>query len=166
MRTVRGIPECKLPDGRRFKATITYTCDDEDQPYVETTFVDVAPGRIDVLLRPNAPFTTIFSIRVTAECRQMFPRIQAWFSTIRGRPFAVPPKDLAIHETCINVRVRGYFDAKFQIQFDESEIAEAMNRLTSLAETACMTTDDPRSTDATNHRIHGSGGGQRILKST
>jgi hypothetical protein len=54
MRTFRGIPECNLPLGRRFTTIITHTCDDEDDPYVETTFVDVAPGRIDVLLRPHA----------------------------------------------------------------------------------------------------------------
>lgn len=150
MRTVRGIPESNLPNGRRFTATITHTCDDEDHPYVETTFVDVAPGRIDILLRPHADFTTVFSINVTAECRQMFPRIQALFSTIRGRPFAVPPKDVSIHETCMNVRIRGYFDTRFQIQFDESEIAEAMNQLGSRSETTRVTTDDLPSTGATD----------------
>ena len=129
MRTVRGTPECALPNGRRFTAIITHTCDDEDDPYVETTFVDVALGRIDVLVRPHGGFTTVFSIQVTPEFRQMFPRINAWFSMIRGRPFAVATKDVSFHETCMHIRIRGYFDTRFRIQFDESDIAVAMDQL-------------------------------------
>lgn len=135
MRTVRGIPECNLPNGRRFTATIAHTCDNEDDPYVETTFVDVAAGRIDVLLRPHANLTTVFSIHLTAESRRTFPRIRAWFSAIRGCAFVVPPNDVSIDHTCMNVRIRGYFDTRFQIQFDESEIAKVINLFASRAKT-------------------------------
>lgn len=166
MRFVRGIPECNLPNGRRFTAKVTHTCDDEDDPYIESTFVDIAPGRIDVLLRPHADFTTVFAIHVTAECLQAFPRIRALFSTIRGQSFAVPPNDVSFHDTCMNVRIRGYFDTRFQIQFNEPEIAEAINRLAGRTDTTCATANDPQSTCATNHRMHGSGGGQRSLKSS
>jgi hypothetical protein len=154
MRTVCGIPECSLPNGRRFAATVTYTCEDEDAPYVETSFVDIAPGRVDVLLRPHEAFTTVFSIRVTAEGQHTFPRIRAWFAMIRGRPFSVPRDDVSIHETCMNLRVRGYFDARFQIRFNESEIAEATAQFAIRDETTCATADGPRSTHATNNAVN------------
>ena len=51
MRTVRGVPECSLLNGRRFAALVTYSCEDESEPRVERTFVDIAPGRLERLLR-------------------------------------------------------------------------------------------------------------------
>jgi hypothetical protein len=141
MRTVRGTPECTLPHGRRFTARVTHSCEDADDAYIETTFVDVAPGRINILLRPNAGFTCVFSIHVTDEYRQAFPRIRALLSLISKRPFAVPPNDVSIHKTFMNVRIRGMFDTRFQIQFEESEIADAINQFGSLAETSFYIND-------------------------
>ena len=158
MRTVRGIPECSLPHGRRFAATVTHTCEDEEAPYVETTFVDIAPGRIDVLLRPHAALTTVFSIWLTAERRHTFLRIRAWFSLVRGRPFTVPSDDVSFHRTCLTIRIRGYFDTRFQIQFKESEITEAIDQFATRDDTAtCPRADGPETTAATNNPMHGSG---------
>lgn len=112
MRTVRGLPECNLSNGRRFATTVTHTCEDEDAPYAEATFVDIALDRIDVLLRPRTDFTTVFSIQATSKHPQTFPRNRAWFSTVRGRPFSVPSNDISIHDTCMNVRICGYFDTR------------------------------------------------------
>jgi len=164
MRTVRGTPECSLLNGRRFTATVTHNCEDAVDGYVETTFVDVAPGRIDVLLRPHAGFTSVFSVDVTTSRKQMFPRVHAWFSIVRGRPFAVPPRDVSIHETCINVRIRGYFDTTLQIQFDESEFNAALRQLAYCAESNPVAANNPTPKDATNQAMLGSGGGQRFLK--
>lgn len=163
MRTVSGIPECALLNGRRFTATVTHNCEDADDAYIETTFVDVAPGRIDVLLRPHADFTSIFSIDATNERPKMFPRIHAWFSIVRGRPFAVPRKDVSIQESCMNIRIRGYFDTTFQIRFDESEFETAFRQFGCCTLAAPVAASSPTPKDATNQAMHGSGGGQRFL---
>lgn len=157
MRTVRGLPDCNLPNGRRFTGSVTHTCEDEDAPYVESTFVDVAPGRIDVLLRPHAPLTTVFSIQVTTEARTTFPRIRAWWSMMRQRPFAVPPGDVSIHDTCMNIRIRGYFDTKFEIRFNDSEITEVIRQLSDRDDNMLAIDGVPWSTAATNNPMHGSG---------
>ena len=154
MRTVRGIPECSLPNGRRFAASVTHTCEDEDSPYVEPTFVDVAPGLVDILLRPRAPLTTVFSIQLAAEARSRFPRIRAWWSTMRRRPFAVPSNDVSIHESCMRIRIRGYFDTKFAIRFNDSEIMEVVRQLFGHDETTGAITDVPWATAATNNPMH------------
>ncbi len=62
----------------------------------------------------------------------MFPRIYAWFSIILGRPFAVPLRDVSIHENSMNVRIRGYFDTTLQIRFDESDFDAAVRYLTAV----------------------------------
>ncbi len=149
MRTFRGIPECNLPLGRRFTTIITHTCDDEDDPYVETTFVDVAPGRIDVLLRPHTDFTTVFPIQVISEHRPVFAMIRSWFSMVPGRPFSVPSADVMSRDNCINIRIRGYFDTRFEIRFHESDFADAVDRFGSLTQMPTATKDYPRSIDAT-----------------
>lgn len=127
MRTVRGVPERSLLSGRRFTALVTYSCEDESEPRVERTFVDIAPGRLEILLRIDEAFTAVFPIQITAR-RNLFPRFRAWLAMIRGAPFSVPRDDVAIRETCISVRVRGYFDARFDIRFDVTLIAEAIAR--------------------------------------
>jgi len=165
MRTVSGIPECVLLNGRRFTATVTHNCEDADDAYIETTFVDVAPGRIDVLLRPHAEFTSIFSIDVSNERQKMFPRIYAWFSIVLGRPFAVPRNDVSIQERCMNIRIRGYFDTTFQIRFDESEFETAFRQYGCCTLATPVAASNPTPKDATNPAMHGNGGGQRFLKS-
>ena len=150
MRFVRGTPECALINGRRFAAIVTHNCEDSDGPYVETTFVDVAPNRIDVLLRPHANFTSVFSINVTSKRSQMFPRLYAWFSIIFGRPFAVPLRDVSIHETCMNVRIRGYFDTALQIRFDESDFDAALRYLECCIGSTGVAPKNPDPRDATN----------------
>jgi hypothetical protein len=162
MRTVRGIPNCRLPNGRRFPATVTYTCEDEDAPYVESTFVDIAPGRLDVFFRPHDGFTTVFSVRVTADERQPFPRFRAWLAMIGGRPFSVLPNDVAMVDACLNLRVRGYFDARLQIHFNESHISDAVAQFALGKANACTTGDGPLSMHAATNPTDGSVGNGRI----
>ena len=152
MRTLRGTPECSLPNGRRLSALVTYTCKDEDSPYIETTFVDVASGRIEVLLRPNADITTVFPIGLVPKSKKSFPRTRAWFSVIFGRPFGISAEDVFIHESCLELRIRGYFDAAILIQFDRHYISDAIEAFTTGQNGYSM--GNSRSTIATNSEIH------------
>jgi len=68
---------------------------------------------------------------------------------MRRQSFAAPRNDVSIHETCMNVRVCGYFDTKFQIRFNEMEIDEAVRQLVGGIETTCVTSDGPKCTAAT-----------------